>query len=157
MTEYDLIELGTLGGRTSSAAAINESGYVVGTACLPCDDEEAYRKIHGFAGGPRHAFIWREGEMTSLDTPDCVMSEACGISINGKVVGWRSPDGRVLGEAFLFAGGQLRALRYPAAKGSEALAINQQGKSWAGSGCRWNLPFRTIWNMLFCGRRMADK
>ena len=126
MTEYELIELGTLGGRESSAAAINEAGFVVGTACLPCDDEAAFAEIHGFEGGPRHAFIWREGEMTSLDTPDCVLSEAYSISNNGKVVGRRCPDLSVLGNAFLFADGQLRTLEYPAAKGSKALAINQQ-------------------------------
>lgn len=49
---WQVVDLGTLGGPSSSAAAINESGVVVGTSSI--DDEFD------------HAFIYRDGEMIDI-------------------------------------------------------------------------------------------
>src|SRR5215203_1071244 len=48
-----LIELGTLGGPTSYAFAINDAGQVVGAAATAEDE--------------CHAFLWEAGQMTILD------------------------------------------------------------------------------------------
>src|SRR6185503_8338083 len=52
---YTLTDLGTLGGSTSGALAINEAGQVVGLASIAGDVEN-------------HAFVWEGGVMTDLGT-----------------------------------------------------------------------------------------
>ena len=76
---YSLIDLGTLGGPTSFAYAINDSGQVVGSATLPLEN--------AFAGN--HAFIYQNGTMTALGDPSgSGGSVAVAISATGKAVGY---------------------------------------------------------------------
>lgn len=51
-TGYRLVDLGTLGGESSFATAINDHGDVVGSSQT--------------ADGTYHGFLWRNGEMTDL-------------------------------------------------------------------------------------------
>jgi probable HAF family extracellular repeat protein len=51
---YTVIDLGTLGGNQSQAAAINPTGQVVGNSLT--------------ATGQTHAFLWDNGKMTDLGT-----------------------------------------------------------------------------------------
>jgi probable HAF family extracellular repeat protein len=50
---YKVIDLKTLGGTFSVAFAINDRGWIAGTATLPGDKD-------------RHAFLWRRGRKTDL-------------------------------------------------------------------------------------------
>ena len=74
-----ILDLGTLGGATSSAYGINDLGQIVGTAET--------------AGGVPHAFIYAEGTMTDLndllpaDSGWLVLTQAKSINNNGQVVG----------------------------------------------------------------------
>src|SRR5437588_514051 len=52
---YTVTDLGTLGGSTSRAGAINQSGQVIGDAMLPGD-------------AVTHAFLWENGVMRDLGT-----------------------------------------------------------------------------------------
>src|SRR5690242_13151067 len=70
---YRVIDLGTLGGATSAANDINESGAIVGWAKT--------------ASGRVHAVIWRNGHMTDIGTLGGPNSAATGISNNFAVVG----------------------------------------------------------------------
>jgi probable HAF family extracellular repeat protein len=70
---YRVIDLGTLGGATSAANDINESGAVVGWAKT--------------ASGRVHAVIWRDGHKTDIGTLGGPNSAATGISDNFAVVG----------------------------------------------------------------------
>jgi probable HAF family extracellular repeat protein len=78
------LDLGTLGGDESSAAAINAAGQVVGAAWTPTNDA--------------HAFLWDKGVMTDLGTLGGAVSAATDINSAGQVVGysWTStPDRRM--------------------------------------------------------------
>jgi probable HAF family extracellular repeat protein len=76
---YSVLDLGTLGGTTSEARSINNSGQIAGSAKL--------------ADGTTRAYIYENSTMTSLGTlPGHVGTKAgsVGMSINssGQIVGW---------------------------------------------------------------------
>ncbi|MGB9619248.1 MAG: hypothetical protein ACPL7K_02410, partial [Armatimonadota bacterium] len=74
-TGYDLLELGSLGGRESWALGINNNGAVVGCA------------VDG--NGRQRAFLWTpEGGMTDLGTLGGANAAALGINDFGEIVGW---------------------------------------------------------------------
>jgi probable HAF family extracellular repeat protein len=75
------IDLGTLGGKVSTAFAINDHGQVVGWS-LTADDEQ-------------HAFSWTAaGDMVDLGTLGGSSSEAFAVNSSGLVVGFSSSSSR---------------------------------------------------------------
>jgi probable HAF family extracellular repeat protein len=89
-----ITDIGTLGGTTSFATAINELGWVTGGADLD--------------GGVQHAFLWRDGAMADLGTP-LGGSSSWGTGINNlvDVVGGTVTDASPFGlAATWFTGGQ---------------------------------------------------
>jgi probable HAF family extracellular repeat protein len=65
-------DLGTLGGRSSRANAINRLGVIVGTSNV--------------AGSQQlHAFVWRNGVMTDLGTLAGRNSAATGVNAYGGI------------------------------------------------------------------------
>lgn len=72
-SNYEFTDLGTLGGRYSSANAINENGQVVGQSYL--------------ADGTHHGFIWQDSKMIDLGTLGGYYSTAVAINEKGQVVG----------------------------------------------------------------------
>ncbi|HLK20209.1 MAG TPA: PEP-CTERM sorting domain-containing protein [Bryobacteraceae bacterium] len=111
-------ELGTFGGRSSYAMAVNSSGEVVGQACL----------LSGYA----NAFLEVNGVMTDLGTLGGGNSYAYGINDGGEVVGYSNiADGD--SHAFLYLNGVMIDLNslIPADSGwalSEAYGINDAGQ-----------------------------
>jgi len=73
---YNIRDLGTLGGGSSVALGVNDTGQVVGSADTP--------------QGLRHAYLWENGVMVDLGTlgyPPPAQSEAWDINNQGVVVG----------------------------------------------------------------------
>jgi probable HAF family extracellular repeat protein len=88
--QYTVTDLGTLGGTTSEAMALNDAGQVVGSSTL--------------ANGQTHAFLYSGGTMTDLGTLGGNFSQAAGINSAGQVVG-QSTDANGNTRAFLSSGG----------------------------------------------------
>jgi probable HAF family extracellular repeat protein len=92
---YAVTDLGTLGGSTSFAYEINNSGQVVGSADT--------------ASGYTHAFLYGNGQMTDLGTLGGHESLPKGINDKGQVVGVSDTiDGQH--HAFLYSNGQMTDL-----------------------------------------------
>jgi probable HAF family extracellular repeat protein len=109
-------DLGTLGGSTSIAYAINDSGTVVGQADL--------------ANGDQHAFSWTQsGGMQDLGTLGGHESVAFGINDAGQIVGESYPANGVAPHAFLWSKDHgMQDLGTLGGNTSEALAINNVGE-----------------------------
>ncbi len=87
---YDVVDLGTLGGASSSANGINDRGVIVGSSV--------------WTNGETHAFIWSNGVMSRLLTqPWITNSVAYDINESGHVVGYANTPGGMR-QAFLLAG-----------------------------------------------------
>src|SRR5581483_9091237 len=71
---YLITDLGTLGGTTAEANAINNSGQITGSASTASD---------------LHAFLWQSGNFTDINLPE---SNGLAISSNGFVAGYFFPD-----------------------------------------------------------------
>jgi probable HAF family extracellular repeat protein len=77
-----LVDLGTLGGTSSWATAINKAGQVVGASFT--------------TSGHTHAFVWQKGVMSDLGALDGVYSVADDITDSGVVIGRsETRDGKV--------------------------------------------------------------
>jgi probable HAF family extracellular repeat protein len=87
--------LGTLGGFTSRAWAINEPGQIVGASTT--------------ASGQAHAFLWENGTMRDLGTLGGSFSAATAIESGGRIVGYSQDlDGTT--RAFIWENGTMRRL-----------------------------------------------
>ena len=99
---YRLVDLGTLGGESSYATAVNDRGWVVGMAQT--------------ATGTYHGFVWRRGAMTDLG-----LFTPTDINNWGQVVGTRTDSDRV----HLWSRGHMRAL---GRRFTFPVAINDRGQ-----------------------------
>jgi probable HAF family extracellular repeat protein len=111
--------LSTLGGASSVAYAINDSGQVVGMAYTP--------------SGDRHAFLWEDGVVTDLGTLGGSRSEARGINALGQVVGMAYDENERY-RAFLWEDGVMHNLGTLGGVFTYAHDINVSGQV-AGSSC----------------------
>ena len=84
---YSIVDIGTLGGATSAAEAINDTGQVAGSSDT---------------NSGRHAFVFSGGKMTDLGVaPGATSSQAHAINSAGLVAGDSSGDPTVPGSAFI--------------------------------------------------------
>ncbi|PVX27041.1 MAG: hypothetical protein CW716_04330, partial [Candidatus Bathyarchaeum sp.] len=112
--EYEIVDLGTLGGESSYALSINNSGQVVGQSWL--------------ASGQYHAFLWAEDMgMRDLGTLGGSDSVAYAINDTGQIVGWsRTASGT---HAFLWSESDgMRDLGTLGGWDSGANSINNMGQ-----------------------------
>jgi probable HAF family extracellular repeat protein len=124
-------DLGTLGGQTSTAVALNESGQVVGTSVT--------------ARGERHAFLWRADVLRDLGTLGGGTSEAVDVNAAGQVVGNSPSKGCETSHGFIWQKGRMRDLGAPELLGSATgrdVAVEVHGLNGRGQviGGAWLLP-----------------
>jgi len=112
--EYDVIDLGTLGGQYSYAYAVNNAGQVVGRSGGDID--------------PDRAFLWEDGEMIDLGAvPGYSESVAIDINDSGQIVG-RSTQSGDGSRATLWQDGQIIDIGPLTGTSSGALDINESGQ-----------------------------
>jgi probable HAF family extracellular repeat protein len=113
--EGKIEEIGTLGGKFSSARSLNDKGQVVGGATTA---QEQYQ-----------AFLWSGGKMTGLGTlPGGDFSTAQSINEQGWIVGVSNTGKNGKNRAFLWKEGKMTSLGIlPGGTLSHAHAINDAG------------------------------
>jgi len=109
-------DLGTLGGSTSYALAINDAGQVVGFSTI--------------AGGQKRAFLYSGGIMTNLGALGGTSSQAFGINNSGDIIGslYNAPYSPFAQRAFLYSGGTMSDLGTLGGNNAIAGAINNAGQ-----------------------------
>lgn len=113
---YTVTDLGTLGGTSSQAWAINNSGQIVG---------QSFTNNSG--SSERHAFSYKNGVMQDLGTLGGPFSDAFGVNDAGQVVG-RSEGSQGIESPFLFANNQMTNLGVlPNDWGAVAFSLNKAG------------------------------
>ena len=106
-------DLGTLGGTSSEAVAINDAGQIVGSAST--------------ADGHKHACLWHNGTVTDLGTLGRGSSSATAINNAGQIIGSSTTAG--LGHhAFLWQNGVMTDLGTLGGSFSFAFTLNEAGQ-----------------------------
>ena len=131
---YNLpVDLGTLGGSSSEATAINDAGVVAGDSRIPGDLVS-------------HAVFWDANrQIHDIHTVQGGESFTFGISSSGEVVGqWNGPTNQ---QAFKYAS-STGMVRYPGVGGPQGVGIdiNSTGQFVGWSGVSASTPLRaTLW------------
>ena len=112
---YHVIDLGTLGGTSSNATAVNSAGQLVGYSTT--------------ASGATHAFLYSGGTLTDLGTLGGGYSFATAVNASGEVVGY-SDTAQGVDHAFSYAGGQMTDVGSSRSSYSYAYGVN-----WSGQIC----------------------
>ena len=111
VVEYEVLDLGTLGGPSANALGINNAGQVVGEADT--------------VAGPRHPYLWDSGVMIDLGTfNDGRIGSASAINEAGQVVGFSEIAAFGDWHAFLWDGAGLTDLGTLGGDESAAHGIN---------------------------------
>jgi probable HAF family extracellular repeat protein len=92
-----LSDTGTLGGTSSQADSINESGEISGVSNLAGDAAD-------------HAFVFSRGRMIDLGTLGGSNSSGFGLNNRGQVTGYSDIAGDVEAHAFLYSAGKMADL-----------------------------------------------
>lgn len=110
---YTVTDLGTLGGKTSQAYAINSANQIVGQADTS-------------VSGQSHAFFYSQGQMTDIDTAGSSISVAYGLNNLGQATGAFTVSG--VTHAFFYNQGQMTDIGTLGGKSSTGYALNDSGQ-----------------------------
>jgi probable HAF family extracellular repeat protein len=112
---YNITDLGTLGGSTTFPGPVNELGQTAGASAT----------FNGL-----HAYLWQDGVMQDLGTPNGNGAEATGLNESGQIVGFTEGQGQIF-NAYFWENGTWTSLGTLPGSGldlSYATDINNNGK-----------------------------
>lgn len=109
--------MGTLGGTSAIARAVNNNGDVVGGS-----------SPSGYGPERAHAFLYSSGSMVDLGTLGGTNSNAYGINNYGSIVGVSSTTGNSAAHPFLYSMGSMSDLGTLGGTFALATAINDNGQ-----------------------------
>ncbi len=112
--QFIAADIGTLGGHSAAANALNGKGQVVGGSFTTNDAEY-------------HAFFWDGAKMSDLGTLGGTNSTATGINDSGLIVGYSLTSNNVF-HAFCYSNGIMKDLGTLGGPQSFALGVNQNGQ-----------------------------
>jgi probable HAF family extracellular repeat protein len=165
--QYTITDLGTLGGSSSYASAINDLGQVAGAADTADGDEHAFRyrgdemkDLDGAAGSQsfasginkyaqvvglvgEHAFLCSGSRMVDLGTLGGTSAEATDINDLSQIVGFAATTNDMAQHAFLYVGGRMRTSARSAAGTAMPSASTPSATSWGAptsAGTRPSTP-----------------
>ena len=146
---YDVIDLGTLGGYSSSAHGVNDVGQIVGFSATEITDPSSGYKIH-------HAFIWEDGIMQDIGALDSYLeSQAYAINNSGVIVGFSSnPSSPMDMRASIWQDGTVVDVAGPE---SQAYDINDTGQTvgCAAPVCQTAFVYDSVNGMQYPGGQAA--
>ena len=136
---YKLVNLGTLGGNSSYAYAINSQGLIAGSALT--------------AGGVWHAAVWENpGFPFDLGTLGGSESEARDINATGCVVGWAMEAGNVKKPFKYFYQGERIMIKLPTPDDTpgQALGVNDNGAAvgFTYFAPNYQIPKPCLWGLV---------
>jgi probable HAF family extracellular repeat protein len=117
-----ITSLGSLGGKTTDIAAINDNSAIVGSS----DTSNGATDGDGNYSAYSHAYLWQNGTMNDLGTLGGNRSRALAINKSGQIVGCADVNNSTV-HAFLWQNGAMADLGPSSALKSSATGINNCG------------------------------
>lgn len=112
---YQILDIGTLGGTTSTGWALNDSGAIAGTSNIVGDNSNFDK-----------AFKYSANGLSSLGTLGGFQSEARGINSSGSIAGWSTTSRFGPSQAYLYSGGIMTNLGTLGGTSSYGYGINDR-------------------------------
>lgn len=114
--QYQVTDLGTLGGSLSQAYGVNNAGQVTGYSYTTNDEAQ-------------RAFLYSNGVMSDLGTLGGTYSQGYGINLAGQVTGYSAVAGDSALHAFIYQNGTMTDLGTLGGTSSKGYALNAVGQS----------------------------
>ncbi len=114
--QYQVTDLGTLGGSLSQAYGINNAGQVTGYSYTTNDNSQ-------------HAFLYSNGAMSDLGSLGGTYSQGYGINLAGQVTGYSAVANDAALHAFVYQNGVMTDMGTLGGTTSKGFALNAVGQS----------------------------
>ncbi len=114
--QYEVTDLGTLGGSLSQAYGVNNAGQVTGYSYTTNDNAQ-------------HAFLYSNGSMADLGSLGGSYSQGYGINLAGQVTGYSAVANDAALHAFVYQSGTMTDLGTLGGRDSQGYGLNAVGQS----------------------------
>jgi len=128
-----VVDLGTLGGPSAWATAINDNGQIIGQSFTGVETGVPRNAAGWFFSRPMAGFIWENGKMTDLGNLGGTWALPLRINNQGQVIGYMTTRGDSSVHPFFWEQGVLKDLGTFGGSEGHANAINDAGEVVGGA------------------------